>query len=129
MRKPAIATAAMLLGAGTAMADPVFGTWQTEPGDEGNFALVEIGACGDRICGVLGQAFDASGNSIDSPNTGRRMIWDMAAQGGGQYGGGKIWAPDRDRTYNSRMSLRGDVLKVSGCVLGICRSQSWARAN
>lgn len=129
MRNLAIATAAMVLGAGAAMADPVFGTWKTEPGDDGNFALVEIGACGSQICGVLGQAFDASGNRIESSNIGKRMIWDMAGQGGGQYGGGKIWAPDRDRTYNSRMSLSGDVLEVSGCVLGICRSQNWTRAN
>ena len=47
--------------------------------------------------------------------------------GGGSYKG-KVWSPDRDKTYNSRLELTGDTLKVSGCVLGICRDGgSWSR--
>ena len=53
----------------------------------------------------------------------------MAADGGGKYSGGKIWAPDRDKTYRSKMELSGDRLKVSGCVGPICRGQTWARVN
>ena len=55
----------------------------------------------------------------------------MAAKGGGAYGGGKVWAPDRDKTYNSKMQLSGDSLAVSGCVLGgiICRASDWTRVK
>ena len=121
--------AALLLSAGAAWADPVEGTWKTQPDDNGHYGLVSIKACGAEICGTLGQAFDAKGNRIDSPNIGKRMIWAMKPQGNGAYSGGKIWAPDRDKTYNSKMTLSGNALKVEGCVLGICRGQTWTRAN
>ncbi len=115
--------------AGPAVADPVLGTYQTQPGDEGNFAHVEIYQCEASICGVIRKAFDGAGKQIESDTVGKRMIWGMKAQGGGKYGKGKIWAPDRDKTYNSRMELAGSTLKVSGCVLGICRGQTWKRVN
>ena len=122
-------TLAIIGFAGIAAADPVEGVWKTQPGDDGNYGLVTISACGNEICGVLGQGYDASGDAIDSPNIGRQMIWAMKPRGDGRYSGGKIWAPDRDRTYNSKMTLSGNTLKVEGCVLGICRGQTWTRAN
>lgn len=127
MKFLALTAAAVLMTSGAALADPVVGTWKTQPGDDGNYAHVDIKTCGAQICGVLGKGYDSAGNTIDSPNIGKPMIWDMKANGGGQYSGGKIWAPDRDKTYNSKMTLNGDMLEVSGCVLGICRSQSWTR--
>ncbi len=120
--------AAFLAGPALA-ADPVIGTYQTQSGDTGSYAHVEIYQCEAEICGVIRRAFDGSGQSVESDTVGKRMIWGMEAKGGGKYGGGKIWAPDRDKTYNSRMELNGAVLKVSGCVLGICRGQSWRRVR
>ena len=76
---------------------------------------------------MIRKAFNASGQEIPSDNIGKRMIWDMQARGDGNYAKGKIWAPDRDKTYRSKMALSGRTLKVSGCVLGICRSQSWKK--
>ena len=110
-------------------ADPVLGMYQTQPGDAGNYAHVEIYECDANICGVIRKAFDVSGKQIKSDTVGKRMIWNMQAQGGGKYGKGKIWAPDRDKTYNSKMELNGNVLEVSGCVIGICRGQTWKRVK
>jgi len=112
-----------------AFADPVLGLYQTQPGDSGNYAHVELYKCDANICGVIRKAFDGSGKQINSDTVGKRMIWDMKAQGGGKYSKGKIWAPDRDKVYSSKMELSGNTLKVSGCVLGICRGQSWKRVN
>jgi uncharacterized protein (DUF2147 family) len=112
-----------------AFADPVLGLYKTQPGDNGNFGHVELYQCENAICGVIRKAFDGSGTEIPSDNIGRRMIWDMQAQGDGSYGKGKIWAPDRDKTYSSKMQLSGSSLKVSGCVLGICRAQNWTRVK
>jgi uncharacterized protein (DUF2147 family) len=53
----------------------------------------------------------------------------MTAEGDGEYSGGKIWAPDRDKVYSSKMALSGETLEVSGCVLVVCRAQSWTRVN
>jgi uncharacterized protein (DUF2147 family) len=54
----------------------------------------------------------------------------MVAEGAGAYSGGKIWSPDRDKTYNGKMQLTGNGLAVSGCVLGICRDGgTWTRVK
>ena len=131
MRKLALMTCVTLALAEPALADPVTGTWRTKPGDDGNFAHVQISPCGSSICGVLAKAFNAQGKPIQSANVGKRMVWDMKPRGGGAYSGGKIWAPDRDKVYNSKMQLNGDRLTVKGCVAGglICRGQDWTRVK
>lgn len=122
---------ALVFGAGVAMAaDPVEGVWKTTPDDNGHFGHIQIQPCGAKLCGTLIKAFDGSGTQIQSDNVGRNIIWDMQALGGGKYGKGKVWAPDRDKTYNSKMTLSGSNLAISGCVLGICRDGGkWARVN
>ena len=115
-----------------AAADPAEGTWKTKPDDNGDYGYVQIRPCGAKLCGTLVRAFDSSGaEKPNSPNIGRRIVWDMEPAGGGAYGGGKIWAPDRDKTYRSKMALSGNTLSVSGCVLGgmICRSSEWQRVK
>jgi uncharacterized protein (DUF2147 family) len=123
--------AALIATLGTAaLADPVEGTWQTRPDDNGNYGHVEIAACGAAFCGTLVKAFDNAGTAVDSPNVGRQIVWDMVAYADGLYDDGKIYAPDRDKTYNGEMTLSGDNLTVSGCVLGICREGgTWTRVK
>lgn len=129
MKKLALA-AAVMLGAGAAWADPVEGTWKTKPDDNGNFGHVQIKACGPAFCGTLVKAFDGSGKQIESPNVGKKIVWDMVAYPDGVYDDGKVWSPDRDKTYNSDMTLKGDKLAVRGCVLGICRDGgTWTRVK
>lgn len=124
-------TAAAVLWAGAALADPVEGLWKTLPDDNGNYGYVEIKPCADRFCGALVKAFDSAGQDRASDNIGKNIVWDMMASGGGSYTDGKVWAPDRDKTYSSTMQLNGDVLAVSGCILGglICRAQDWTRVK
>ncbi len=125
-----VAASAVAMAAGMAQAaDPVEGVWQTQPGDDGAFGHVRMAPCGASLCGTLIRAYDGDGRARQTDTLGRQLVWDMDAQGGGAYGGGKIWAPDRDKTYASKMVLDGDRLKVSGCVIGICRSQVWARVE
>ena len=129
MKKQVLALA-MIFAAGVAGADPVHGTWKTKPDDNGNFGHVQITSCGATICGTLVKAFDGAGKEIDSPNVGKKIVWDMVAYPDGLYDDGKIWSPDRDKTYNSEMQLSGNKLTVKGCVLGICRDGgTWTRVN
>ncbi|MEL7098543.1 MAG: DUF2147 domain-containing protein [Pseudomonadota bacterium] len=109
--------------AGAAMADPVAGTWKTETGETGGYLHVTIAPCGAQICGTIAKVVGNDNTSI----VGERIIWDMDAKGSGKYSGGRIWAPDVDKTYRSKMALSGNALKVSGCVGPICRSQNWTR--
>ena len=62
-------------------------------------------------------------------DTGRALVWDMVPAGGGAYKSGKIWDPGADKTYRSKMQLEGNMLKVSGCIGPICKSQSWKKVN
>lgn len=130
MKKMTLGVVTTLALATPAFADPIYGTWKTIPDDNGNFGHIQVSACGAKICGKLVQSFNSAGQSIDSPNNGRNIIWDMEADGGGKYSGGKVYSPDRDKTYNSKLELSGNALKVQGCVLGICRDGgSWSRVN
>jgi uncharacterized protein (DUF2147 family) len=130
MRLLAMTAALTLLAAAPALADPLEGTWKTRPDDNGNFGHVQIVPCGPAFCGTLVQAFDKAGASVTSPNIGKRIVWDMQAQGDGAYGDGKIWSPDRDKTYAGKMKLSGDKVAVSGCVLGLCRDGgTWTRID
>lgn len=121
---------ALTLSAGLAHAQDISGIYQTERTDEGTFAHVRIAPCGAQVCGVISATFDASNERVESDTVGKQIIWDMAGDGAGKWSGGKIWAPDTDKTYSSKMSLQGSDLKVSGCVAGIlCRSQVWRKVQ
>jgi uncharacterized protein (DUF2147 family) len=127
MKKLILAATAVFAMAGAAAADPILGTWRTIADDNGNSGLIEVVQCGDAYCGTLIAAFDASGAEMASENVGRQLIWDTRPAGGNEYRG-KVYSPDRDREYNSRLTLTGDSLSVSGCVLGICREGGvWTR--
>jgi uncharacterized protein (DUF2147 family) len=129
MRKLVMMTAVFSLGAGMAMAEPLLGSWRTAKDDNGDSGLIQVAPCGAKLCGTLVKAFNSSGQEIESKNIGRNIISETVATGDGQYKG-KVYSPDRDKTYNSKLLLSGDTLKVSGCVLGICRDGgSWQKVK
>jgi uncharacterized protein (DUF2147 family) len=128
MTRISIALAALFL-AGSAAADPLIGRWQTAPDDNGNIGIVEVAPCAAALCGTLIAAFDSSGARIDTPQVGRLIIWDTVASAEGAYEG-RIYSPDRDKEYASRLALAGDRLTVSGCMMGMCRQGGvWQRVQ
>ena len=133
MKTYTLAAAFAVMATTAFAADPVDGLWKTAPGDTGGYLHVTISECGSAICGTIDSAFDADG--IQDPeykNLGKQIIWDMVPERSGRYDDGKIWAPDRDKTYNSKMTLDGqNKLTVKGCVVGglICRGQVWTRVQ
>lgn len=130
MKQTILAAAMILATTGVAMADPVEGLWKTQPGETGGYLHVQISACGAAICGTIKKAFDAQGASTGTyEHLGKKMLWDMTADGENYYSGGKIWAPDSDKTYRSKMTLSGSNLTVKGCVAVICRGQDWTRVK
>lgn len=117
-----------LLGAGAAAADPIEGVWQTQP-DEGAFAHVTIAPCGNAFCGAISRTFKDE-TEYQSPNIGRQIVIDMAAQGGDSYEG-KIWRPANNKIYMGKAKVSGDRMSLSGCVAGglLCKSQTWVRVQ
>ncbi|MEL6235034.1 MAG: DUF2147 domain-containing protein [Pseudomonadota bacterium] len=116
---------------GAALADPT-GLWATQANDEGNYLEIRIAPCAGNaalLCGTIETARTADGAEAPYEHIGRVMIQDMAEDGANEWDDGTIWAPDDDETYSSKMALTGNVLTVSGCVMGglICRGQDWRR--
>lgn len=119
--------AAFAVSATTAMADPVFGTWESPVGETGGYLHVKIEACGNKICGTIVDVFENDNKS----SVGKQMISGMKPSGNGVYKGGKVWAPDQDKTYRGKLTLTSGGLKVEGCVLGgaVCRGETFSRVN
>lgn len=117
----------------SAIAQDATGLWQSAPSEEtGAYITVQIGACQgapEERCGVIRGVFNADGTPGAQDIVGEPIIWGMEPDGAGAWSGGTIWAPDQDKTYNSKMELSGSDLEVSGCVLFICRAQTWTRVN
>ncbi|QYX55735.1 DUF2147 domain-containing protein [Roseovarius sp. SCSIO 43702] len=121
MKRIGMAAVALVMSAGIAWAaDPLEGYWRTAKDDNGNSGLIHVKPCGGALCGTLIKAYGPNGKEIKSDNVGRQIISQTKAEGGGAYSG-KVYSPDRGKTYASRLQMSGNTLKVKGCVLGICR--------
>ena len=129
IRTTFMAAAALALSAAAAFADDALGDWRTQPDDNGNFGVVRLAPCSGKICGTLMSSYDSAGKPFASERAGTTIVKDMSPNGGGAYSGGTIYAPDRDKTYRSKMQLNGNTLTVSGCVGPFCRSQTWTRVK
>ena len=75
MKKTFLAAAMAISAATAAFAEPVAGTWKTQPGDTGGYLHVKIAPCGNAVCGNIDKAFDASGQTV---SYGGEMVLDSA---------------------------------------------------
>ncbi len=128
------------LAAAAAHADPR-GVWRTEGGK----SHVEIYGCdGDKLCGRIvwlkspldknGRPKRDAGNDDEAlrgrPILGMRMVWNMEDQGGGEWDDGRIYNPNNGKIYSAEMEeIDADTLEVSGCVLFMCKGQTWKRVR
>lgn len=120
-----------LLAAGPALADPIEGLWRTAPDDHGDIGYIRVGTCGSSYCGVLERAENAQGETIQPDTLGRKIVWNLTHSTSTEYKG-RIYAPDRDKEYMSKLELSGNCISVNGCVLGglICRNGGhWMRVQ
>lgn len=105
------------------------GEWWT-PGFN---ARVRIEACGDgAVCGRITWLWDdkPQGIAAKSPLLGKRVIDRMRPAEPGRWTGGQLYNPEDDRDYQGSLQLRSEsTLVVSGCVLFICQTQIWRRAD
>ena len=144
MRRAIILAAVLsLIGSGALAADPAEGVWLVQDKN----AKVRIAPCpaqADRLCGEIVWLSAPTGPDgkpkLDEKNSdaklrsrpliGLTMIRDFRAAGPGRWEGGKIYDPKSGKTYGSKMRVTPDgALKVDGCVLMICQSQTWTRAG
>lgn len=122
-----LAAFALIFAPASAFANSAVGTWKSEPNERGHIEI-EIAPCGSALCGTIVRAVAIDGTlgtKADFRHLGRKMVWDMKPDGPDQWAGGKIFDPNREKTFNSKMQVTAAGLKVSGCVLGVCQSQLW----
>ena len=120
-----------LFAAGPALSDPIEGLWRTAPDDHGDVGYIRVASCGQSYCGVLERAENQQGQQIHPDTLGRKIVWNLKPSKPGEYEG-RIYAPDRDKEYMSRLELSGNRIAVNGCVLGgiICRNGGhWSRVQ
>ena len=113
----------------------IFGMWRTDDGA----AIIKIDRCGSTLCGKIERVLDpkAPANDINNPDPGKRshplvgtMILSDFAGSGTVWKNGSAYDPKAGRSYRSSLALQGDgKLKVTGCVLFVCRSRYWIRAE
>lgn len=124
LRPVALGIALTLAAAPVRAADPV-GLWRTEPDQKGQVANVRATPCGAAICGTIVQVYDKGGAQIAAPTVGQKVFWDMTLDGTDYVG--RAFVPAHQREYRGRLSIRGDEMKVSGCLGPVCQSQTWTR--
>jgi uncharacterized protein (DUF2147 family) len=130
--------AAALAAPPAAAARDIFGVWATQK----NNGRVLIEPCGAALCGrvVDGNQLRANPEQVDvhNPDPAKRtrrvkglMILQGYSGGPPQWTGGSIYDPQTgDESHNSTLTLVApDMLKVRGCRLLFCRSETWTRTN
>jgi uncharacterized protein (DUF2147 family) len=137
---PRVLALALLLAApqsAGAAAPSVAGRWLTDDGK----AIVEIAACGRQMCGRIARVLDTSpsvpANDVNNPDPQRRgrplvglpILWGFD-RGEAAWEGGRAYDPKTGNRYDARLRLNADgSLRVTGCVLVVCRSKTWTRAR
>ncbi|MEO6091488.1 MAG: DUF2147 domain-containing protein [Novosphingobium sp.] len=116
-------------------AAPIFGRWLTDD----RSAIIRIDPCGRSLCGVIEQVLDprAPGRDINSPDRSHRsrpLVGTTVLSGfhlaGAFWTGGRAYDPKSGRSYRSMLAVQPDRrLKLTGCVLVLCRSRFWTRVN
>ena len=129
--------ALMALGATPAAAQgrPVEGRWLTDDGK----GVVTIVRCGGSVCGRISTVLD-SGPQVPKtdiknpdPRLRSRPIVGIAVLYGFRFERGKwirgtAYDPQSGNSYRASLEVDGTgSLKVTGCVLLICRSKRWKR--
>ena len=133
---------AILIGVGfssLAHAGDPAGVWAMDNGK----VTVKVSSCGnDTLCGrIVGlrKPLDKHGKpklDKDNPNPALRkrqvigltLFRNMKAAGDNRWEG-QIYVPDDGNTYNAVVNLSGDVMRVKGCVVVLCRTKKFVRVN
>lgn len=116
----AVAMALIIVGGTSAQAqEAVKGAWLRADG----IARVIVSACGVALC--MKNTWIKPGSS---EKVGEYLVLDVKPSGGNTWSG-RGRDPQRDVSFTAEMSVSGDRMTTSGCVVGglICRTTQWTR--
>jgi uncharacterized protein (DUF2147 family) len=122
---------------GTAAAPSIEGLWRTDDGK----AVIRIAPCGQRLCGRIARVLDTGPDvprtDVNNPDPGRRnqalvglqILWGFSG-GPTEWKNGRAYDPKSGSSYKSSLRINADgSLRVTGCVLFVCRSKRWTRSS
>lgn len=125
----------ILLSPTAAAARAIDGRWLTDDGS----AIIRLGPCGGKLCGTIERVLDPAAptqdiNNPDPVQRGRPLVGTPVLSGFApseqRWTGGTAYDPKTGRSYRSRLALDGrDLLRVTGCVLFVCRTRIWSRVR
>lgn len=137
--RAAIATMTTVLGLmltvpASAQGNVIEGNWKTDDGK----SVIQFYSCGASICGKIARFLvpEPAGGALDDKNPnkalrsrkllGLRIFWNLAPNG--TRFKGKGYSPEDGREFNAEVWRDGNLLKVKGCVLIVCRTANFTRA-
>jgi len=138
MRVMVLAVLLTLTGGHALAADPAEGTWLTQGGG-GKVLLAPCPSRPAQLCGHtvwLRAPADLGARDANNPDPALRnrprlgllILWGFERPSPGRWIGGKIYDPNSGKTYGGRLTATGaGALTVEGCVLMLCRAQTWRR--
>jgi len=139
---PALAAAGIALSfsAPARAADPL-GTWYT--GDKES--QVKITNCGGALCGNLTWLKEPNDPATGRPKTDKNnadaakrsrpligvpIVLGMKPNGTANQWTGEVYNASDGKTYSGSFTMTGaDTAELKGCVMIICKSQTWTRAK
>jgi len=97
----------------------------------GKTVIIDIAPCAEALCGTVAWATAQAQQDArkGTPNLiGTQLLTGLQAKG--ETWEGKLFVPDQRLHVEARLQPEGaGQLKVSGCEIGICKSQLWSRAE
>ena len=119
----------------SAAAPAIEGQWLTDD----RKGVVRIAPCGRQMCGTIVRVLDTAPGTptrdVNNPDASRRtrpilglqVLWGFEPRAAA-WEGGRAYDPKNGKNYRSKLTLNRDgSLKVTGCVLFVCRSKRWTR--
>ena len=117
-------------------AQSALGVWKTIDDETGEAkSHVEIFERNGKVYGKIVKLINpesticttCTGDRKDKALVGMQIMWDMY-KSGSTWKGGKIFSPQKDKTYKCKIWLDGNnTLKVRGYYYGFYRTQTWHR--
>jgi len=94
--------------------------------------IIDIEPCGHHLCGTVVWASEKAKHDARKGThhlVGSKLLTDMKHSSEHQWKG-KIFVPDQNMHASAKISPEGAThLKVSGCVMMICKSQLWSKTH
>jgi len=139
---PALAAAGIALSlSGPARAADPLGTWYTGEKE----SQVRITNCGGALCGSLTWLKEPNDPATGRPKTDKNnadvakqsrpllgvpIVLGMKPSGAPDQWSGQVYNASDGKTYSGSFTMTGpDTAELKGCVMIICKSQTWTRAK